>query len=186
MNNKLMIRNRSFKTGLWVSLMLFASICFAEHRVSEIDGQPGTVINLESEVRQEIEEMHQFFVGWFNGKVEQSVFDKFMSRFDNTVKYIDADGSLHDRTALVGFLGGARGTGSDFRIAIRDVKVRHLSDSYVIATYTEWQRQATSSGRKESARLTTLVLSRTKPFRWMHIHETWLPEAIAKAGPYDF
>lgn len=172
MNNKLIVRNTLLKTSFCMTLMLLSSICLAETQFSGNDMEVNTTTNLENDVRTEIEEMHQFFVDWFSGKAEQSVFDEFTSRFDSNVKYIGVDGSLLDRTALVDFLGGARGIGSNFRIAIRDVKVQHLSDSHVIVTYTEWQRQATFSDRPENGRLTTLILSTSKPFRWIHIHET--------------
>ena len=186
MNNYLTVRNVLFNTSFSMVLIFLSSMCSAETQLSGNDIDENTSMNLENDVRIEIEEMHQFFVDWFNGKAELSVFDEFTTRFDNNVKYIGADGPFFDRTALIGFLGGARGIGSDFRIAIRDVKIQHQSDSHVIATYTEWQRQATFSDRPESGRLTTLILSKSKPFRWIHIHETWLPEEIYKAGPYDF
>ncbi|MFT5131863.1 MAG: hypothetical protein ACI9SC_000325 [Gammaproteobacteria bacterium] len=186
MNNKLIVRNTLLKASLWMFLILLSRICLAEPQFSGNDMGVNTTMHLENDVRTEIEEMHQFFVDWFSGKAEQSVFDEFTARFDSNVKYIGTNGSLLDRAALLDFLGGARGIGSDFRIAIRDVKVQQLSDSHVIATYTEWQRHATFSDRPENGRLTTVVLSMSKPFRWLHIHETWLPEVIYKAGPYDF
>ena len=186
MNNILIDRNTALKASLWMLLISLSSISFAETQFSGNDIEVNTTTSLENDVRVEIVEMHQFFVDWFSGKAEQSVFDEFTSRFDNKVKYIGTGGALLDRTALLDYLGGARGIGSDFRIAIRDVQIQHLSDSHIIATYTEWQRQATFSDRPENGRRTTLVLSKSKPFRWIHIHETWLPEAIEKAGPYDF
>lgn len=166
--------------------MLLSSTGLAEAELTESDMRSGTGKNIERDVQIEIEEMHEFIVNWFNGKAEQSVFYGFMSRFDNEVHYIGTDGSILDRKALVGYLSGAHGKASDFRIEIRDVKTHHVSDSYIVATYTEWQRNASFSERPESGRRTTLVLSNSKPFRWLHIHETWLPEAIYKAGPYDF
>ncbi|NKB35579.1 MAG: hypothetical protein GKR93_00230 [Gammaproteobacteria bacterium] len=186
MNNKLIGRKPVLLSSLWLLLISLNSICLAETRHSESDMEPIAARSLEKDVRIEVEELHQFFVDWFNGKADQSVFDEFTSRFDSKVHYIGPGGALLDQTALTGFLAGARGIASDFRIAIRDVKVLHQSDSHIIATYTEWQRHAVFSDRPESGRRTTVVLSKSKPFRWLHIHETWLPEEIYKAGPYDF
>ena len=186
MANSLVIRKALSKVSFGILLTLLGSTCLAETQSSVNDTEVKLTMNLENEVREEIEEMHRFFVDWFNGKAAQPVFDEFTSRFDDTVKYIGAEGSLLDRTALIGFLGGAQGIASNFRIAIRDVKIQSLSDSHIVVTYTEWQRHATFSDRPENGRITTLILSKSKPFRWMHIHETWLPEAIDKAGPYDF
>jgi hypothetical protein len=80
----------------------------------------------------------------------------------------------------------AHGSNPDFRIAIRDVTIRHESDTQVVATYTEWQRNAMNSDNADNGRLTTVMLSRGKPLRWLHVQETWLPEDIATAGPYNF
>ncbi len=186
MNNKLIVRNTLLMALFSMVLSLSSSICLAEAQLAGKNMDASQAMSIENDVRVEIEELHEFFVEWFNGRADQSVFDEFSARFDSKVHYLGPNGSMLDRAALVGFLSGVRGIATDFRIAIRDVKVQHLSDSHILATYTEWQRHAIFSDRPESGRRTTVVLSKSKPFRWLHIHETWLPDELIKAGPYDF
>ena len=90
-----------------------------------------------------------------------------------------------EQPALVEAIGGAFGTNPDFRIAITDVRVvRDLGDT-VMATYTEWQTGAKRSAT-QNGRFTSVLMTKAAPHRWLHIHETWLPEAEQAAGDYDF
>ena len=143
--------------------------------------------DLLNDVRQEIDDLHVFFVEWFNGTADKDSYEaRFVSRFDPGVIFVGPNGMLLEHEQLMGMMRDAHGSNPDFRIAIRDVTIRQQSAEQLIVTYTEWQRNAINSDEADNGRLTTAVLSTTKPFRWLHIHETWLPEEIAAAGPYDF
>ncbi|MBT7953007.1 MAG: DUF4440 domain-containing protein [Gammaproteobacteria bacterium] len=143
--------------------------------------------DLERDVHKEIDDMHVFFVEWFNGTADKNSYEeKFVSRFDPAVIFIGPNGMLLDYENLMAMMREAHGSNPDFRIAIRDVTIRHESDTQVVATYTEWQRNAMNSDNADNGRLTTVMLSRGKPLRWLHVQETWLPEDIATAGPYNF
>ena len=142
---------------------------------------------LEADVRAEIEDVHQFFVRWFTGTAGPEELDTlFAPRLDDAVMFFSPDGNTMGRDGLIGLFRGAHGANPDFRIAIRDVAVRHDLGAHLLATYTEWQRGARSSAKSENARFTTVLLKKESPFRWLHIHETWLPEADRAAGSFDF
>lgn len=84
---------------------------------------------LEQRVRQEIEALHAFFVGWFSGALAPDAFEEgFLRRFDSDLLLIPPD----------------------------------------------------------NGRVATVLFRETEPLRWLHIHETWLPESVQSAGPYDF
>ncbi|MEM7221715.1 MAG: hypothetical protein AAF495_01965 [Pseudomonadota bacterium] len=141
---------------------------------------------LEEAVRREIEEVHRFFVEWFNGTARRSDFDsRFADRLDPEMVFVSPDGNRPDRTALLAGIRQAHGANPGFRIAIRDVKLLRDLGEALLVSYTEWQRGARSSARGENARFTTLVITKP-PFRWLHVHETWLPEAGRAAGSFDF
>lgn len=143
--------------------------------------------SLESDIRTEIEDVHRFFVRWFTGTAEaRELNDLFVSRLDDDMIFLSPDGHRMGREGLVGMFENAYGNNPDFRIAIRDVTVHRDLGEYVLATYTEWQKAARSSARPDNGRFTTVLLKKTQPFRWLHIHETWLPEAVQAAGPFDF
>ena len=126
------------------------------------------VSDLEDAVRNEIEELHRFFVAWFKGVADVADLEsQLAARLDPETQYI------------------THGANPDFSIAVGEVKiVRDLGD-HLLATYVERQKGAKNSARANNARFTTALLTKSQPFRWLHIHETWLPDAEA-AGPYDF
>lgn len=143
--------------------------------------------DLEAAVRTEIEALHRFFVRWFTGSAGPAELDDlFVRRLDEDVVFMSPDGHRMGRDGLVGLFRNAHGNNPDFRIAIRDVTVRRDLGAYLLATYTEWQKGARSSAKAENARFTTVLLKKADPFLWLHIHETWLPEADRARGSFEF
>lgn len=138
-------------------------------------------------VRSEIEALHTFFVGWFSGALPVSELDSgFAARFSPDFLLVPPAGTLLDLTQLSEAVRSAHGSNPAFRIAIRNVTVRRRLEGHVLATYEEWQRNALASTPPENARIATVLFRDTRPLQWLHIHETWLPDAVARAGPYDF
>ena len=143
--------------------------------------------SLDSAVRGEVETLHRHFVGWFTGALDETQFEAcVVRRLDPEIVFISPEGVVMGFEALVASLRRGHGTNPDFRIAIRDVTVRALSQSHVIATYQEWQRDARASAAPNNARIATAVFAAGPPLRWLQVHETWLPAAVAAAGPFDF
>lgn len=144
---------------------------------------------LQAEVRDEIEALHCFFVDWFTGKNAhtEAVFERdFVGRFEEQFLLIPPGGTLLDLATLAGAIRSRHASNPDFRIAIRNVVVRRTWDHHVLATYEEWQRNALASTPPDNGRLATVLFEHKSKLRWLHVHETWLPEAVMQAGPYDF
>ncbi|MFT5397007.1 MAG: hypothetical protein ACI85N_002222, partial [Gammaproteobacteria bacterium] len=38
----------------------------------------------------------------------------------------------------------------------------------------------------DNGRLATVIFKKTDPLQWLHVHETWMPETVQAAGPFDF
>lgn len=141
----------------------------------------------ETVIRTEIEDLHVFFVDWFTGAAPKEQLEtSFGVAMDADVVFVSPDGARLNRTDLMNGFTSGHGGNPGFRIAIRDVKVQREIGDLVLATYTEWQRGAVRSGRAENGRFTTVLMTCDAPHRWLHVHETWLPEAEQAAGPYDF
>ena len=142
---------------------------------------------LLEDVRREIVELHAFFVGWFNGTVaREELQPRFLSRLDPDVIFIAPEGRIMGADDLsTGFHKGFA-TNSEFKIQIRDVALRHEVGDTVLATYTEWQIGATTLTQANNARVTTVLMKKGSPFLWLHVQETWLPERIRAADPFDF
>jgi hypothetical protein len=142
---------------------------------------------LHDRVRREIEELHHFFVGWFSGALPEDAFgDGFLRRFDPDFVLIPPAGVTLRLEDIAASVRQGHASNPDFRIAIRNVRIRREFGRHLLATYEEWQRNALASTPPENARVATVLFEKSEPLRWLHIHETSLPASIAAAGPYDF
>lgn len=143
---------------------------------------------LLTRVQVEIEDLHEFFVGWFSGRVDESMFEQgFSVRFDPECLLIPPAGVILNMGQFAAAIRDNHDTNPEFRIAIRNVTVRRVFADKVVATYEEWQRCARASKPPENGRLATVLLEdQGSRLKWLHIHETWLPEDVQRAGPYDF
>jgi hypothetical protein len=145
--------------------------------------------SLEARVGSEIESLHEFFVGWFTGALPNSdtVFQSdFEQRFGDDFLLIPPGGEQLDLPTLAAGLRAAHGGNPGFRIAIRRVTVRGCWDDMMLATYEEWQRNAVNSSPPDNGRIATALFQTGERLRWQHVHETWLPADVMRAGPYDF
>jgi hypothetical protein len=144
-------------------------------------------VDTEDVVRSEIEGLHAFFVGWFSGALPRSEFESgFRVRFASDFLLVPPAGTLLTLDQLSEGVRSAHGTNREFLIAIRNVTLRRRFDGHILATYEEWQRNALASKPPDNARIASVLFRDTRPLQWLHIHETWLPEAVSRAGPYDF
>ena len=142
---------------------------------------------IEENVRAEVEALHRFFVGWFSGVIDESEFETgFLNRFEPEFLLIPPAGSLLTLSELASSIQCAHGSNPDFRIAIRNVRVRWEFDRVIVAIYEEWQRNAIASTPAANARIATVLFKKAEPLQWLHVHETWMPENVMAADPYDF
>jgi hypothetical protein len=142
---------------------------------------------MEARIRADIEALHAFFVGWFSGALPESAFEPgFLDRFAADFLLIPPAGVTLTLDDIAGSVRKGYATNPDFRVAIRNVRVRREFDGAVLATYEEWQRNALASTPPDNGRVATVLFAIGEPLRWLHIHETWLPADQMSAGPYDF
>ena len=138
-------------------------------------------------VRREIVELHEFFVGWFNGTVERDQLEpRFLSRLDKDVVFIPPEGHVMTSSGLKAGFEKGYGSNTRFKVQIRDVAIRRETGNAVLATYTEWQIGALTSAHANNARVTSVLMETGPPIKWLHIHETWLPKRLRAADPFDF
>lgn len=139
------------------------------------------------EVRTEIESLHEFFVAWFTGAVENTdeVFARgFVERFDPDFLLIPPAGKQFKLEQLADSIRTAHGSNPEFGISIHHVALRHREGPLVLATYEEWQRNARASTPADNGRVATALFRVTdERLRWLHVHETWLPAEVMAAGP---
>lgn len=135
---------------------------------------------LEQKIKQEIIELHKFFVDWFTGKLDKADLEhKLVVRFNKQTTFITTKGQSVDYNGLMQmFEVGYGKMKKDFKIAISDVEIKHEVGDYVLATYIEWQTDDPNPEANNSytARKTTTLISKQTPHKWLHIHETMLPK----------
>lgn len=87
-------------------------------------------------------------------------------------------GVIDEREELLDSIRDAHGKRSGFEIEIEDVQVRHQFGDVIVATYQEWQESSADT----TGRLSTVVFRREgSKLRWLHVHETWLPDQGCEA-----
>ena len=144
-------------------------------------------MSIDSRVREEVEALHAFFVEWFSGAMPESDFEASLPpRLSRELIFIPPAGRLLGYDDLVASIRAGYATNTAFRVKIRNVHVQREFDGHVLATYEEWQRNALASTPPDNGRIATVLFGVGRTLEWRHIHETWLPEEIMRAGPYDF
>ncbi|MFQ5994102.1 MAG: hypothetical protein ACE5K1_03330 [Acidiferrobacterales bacterium] len=150
---------------------------------------------LNRAVLQEIINSHRFFEAWFSGQCEggDAYFSKhLLSRIAPDFHIVMPGGKLMSGKSLLGDIRKAYGTNPQFKIEIRNVVGRRLDKIGVLmlATYEEWQKNALNSKPANNARLSSALFRRDPSvpngFLWVHVHETWLPEAVVSVDRFDF
>lgn len=144
-------------------------------------------MNMDSRITAEIEALHEFFVGWFSGVLPESVFDtSFLQRFDAGFLLIPPEGRVLNIDDLAAGIKSGYGSNPEFRIAIRNVQVRRSLGGNLLATYEEWQRNAKASDPPDNARVATVIFKDDELLKWLHVHETTMPDDLIAQGTFDF
>ncbi len=143
--------------------------------------------DIKDRIRSEIEDLHEFFFGWFRWDLSEDAFDTmFIPRFSADLVFIPPAGQIFGVNELCIMIRSGYASNPKFRVQIRNVKVQREFDGIVMATYEEWQRNALASLPPDNGRIATALFSIGDSLQWLHIHETWLPREIMVKGPFDF
>ena len=134
---------------------------------------------LQKQIEQEIIDLHDIFISWFTGKPDKTDLEnKLSSRFFKDSIFIPPNGaSVNYDNLMVMFKNGYGQKNQDFKIAINNVEILQEIGDYVLVNYVEWQTEDAKpeATNNYNVRKTTLVISKEKPFKWLHTHETMLP-----------
>ena len=138
----------------------------------------------------ELEALHAFFVAWFSGSVaaEDAVFAQGLTdRLGDNFVIVQPGGAILSADGIAHGIRSAYGQSPDFRIAIRNVRVARREGDVLVVLYEEWQVNARNSTPPNNGRVSTVMFrDETTRLSWLHVHETWLPPELMRAGPYDF
>ena len=134
---------------------------------------------LEKNIKQEIIDLHDIFVHWFTGYSNKTELEhKLSSRFFKDSIFIPPNGvTVNYNNLMMLFKNGYGQRSMDFKILISDVELLQEIGDYVLVNYVEWQTDDAypEVTNNYNVRKTTLIISKEKPFKWLHTHETMLP-----------
>ena len=119
----------------------------------------------------EVRELHAFFERWYSGVAALTEFSRMDVLADSFV-LIGPDGRSSNVEQVREFVEAAYGrrpTGFE----IRNVAVRPHTP---VGTYEEWQTAGNATTGRISTAAMTLDPDTPNGLRWVHLHETWLPD----------
>lgn len=130
--------------------------------------------------RREIEELHAFFEGWFEGTLpdDEATFARVADALGDDFELISPDGRRRDRGAILASIraghGDHGGAGKGFRIEIGDVRPRLVSGDMALVTYEERQTVDGSENVRLGSAWFRSAADAPRGVRWVHLHETAL------------
>jgi hypothetical protein len=136
---------------------------------------------LLEEVTAEIERLHDFFAGWFQGTIPDDAFeDGIANRLHPEFENVQPAGHILTCDTLLGPLRGARGVNPGFRIEVREVRIlgQWPGAGLVLAGYVEAQFGARNTVPSDNLRRSTVLFERMDDaLVWRYVHETALNNA---------
>ncbi len=128
---------------------------------------------------EEIVGLHVFFQAWFLGGFSDRArgFKRFTEVMDPGFAMVSPRGTATTLSELSTALQGAFGTWSKgSSIEVVDISLRHVHTDLALLTYVEMQHVQ----GKDTARLSTVLMRQHEAtpngVRWLHVHETWMPD----------
>lgn len=130
-----------------------------------------TSTNPEAACTGEILALHALFESWL-GAAGQGDFCRFEAAFDPGFQMVMPNGRKLDRTEVLAFLRGARGSrGEGFRIAIEEAAVLHAAPPLMLMHYIERQWLG---GQETARRASALFRLDSNGPSWLFVQETWV------------
>jgi hypothetical protein len=145
------------------------------------------------QIVHEVDDLHNLFLAWYAGKPARNRdwYDlNIAARMDTQFSIVSPSGITlaHDEILMLIYEG--HGQSKEFRINTRNAKLLRRDGNIVLVSYEEWQHHAVNSPASQNGRISTALLAvdeaQANGLRWLHVHETWLPDEIQKTGNYDF
>lgn len=157
----------------------------AEHGFEPMDIRPflPTTADLPgpARVEREVRELHRFFEQWFRAEVPNTdeAYGRFASALDGEFVIVPPSGASVPHAELLKGLRAAYGSQRDraeeYAIRVENVSAREVAEGTWLVRYEEWQDEGSESKGRQSSAVLAEDDQAPGGFRWLHVHETWLP-----------
>jgi hypothetical protein len=145
-----------------------------------------------AQIETAIHDISDFFTDWVGGRCPGDA-DTFrrnaLDRLADDLVAIMPGGRSFGKKEFEAYMKSIYGSNPDFRIKIRDVRLKHQSGDLAVVNYHEWQRNAKDSDEPNNGRITTMVVrdrGKGAAPEVLQVHETWLPKDVVASGDFDF
>ena len=145
------------------------------------------------QIVHEVDDLHNLFLAWYAGEPakDRDWYNQMIARrMDIEFSIVSPSGATLARDEILTLIYDGYGRSGDFRIQTRNGRILRREGEVVLISYEEWQHHAVNTPISENGRISTalLAIDSDQPggLRWLHVHETWLPEDMQRAGDYDF
>ena len=131
---------------------------------------------LETACKREIEQLHDFFVGWYEGRLDEGEFERMERAMGEGFEMVTPGGERLGREEVLEMVRAGRDQHGDgnFDIEIRNVESVESGPGIRLVRYEEWQR----TGEEETGRISTACFRADEDAPggvvWTDLHETWL------------
>lgn len=140
---------------------------------------------METLCRDEVIALHQFFEGWFTGRLarHEAVFERCCRALAPGFRLLSPRAVVHERQPLLDALWQAHGKKARLRIWIEELACQPVAgrDDLALVTYQEWQDEGGAITCRLSSALMAADADAPGGVVWLHVHETWAPDAAARA-----
>lgn len=124
-------------------------------------------------VAQNVVDIHVFFVDWFRGvAAKEDLEDGFLKHLDPGFFFIPPSGVVVPKAQMAEMFMGGHGVSPLLEIEITDVVIRCDLGDHILVSYVETQRGALPPDAANNQRLSTLLMTKAQPFKWLSVHET--------------
>lgn len=135
--------------------------------------------------KKEIVALHQFFQDWFTDSSTDPKEPLRLSRaLSPEFRMVTPSGQTLSREQVIQSVGNARGVhtlatqSNGFQIRIVYPELLAAEGALSLVTYQEWQNGPSGTTGRQSTVLFQQEPSAPEGVSWVHLQETWLPEAL--------
>lgn len=142
-------------------------------------------------LHDEVLEFHALYCRWLRGGFdgEQGAFDaQWLPRFHPRFSLVMPGGLALGMDDLRALFDESYGSNPDFATDVREFELLHLDGGTALVRFEEWHRGSLNSPRVDNGRLSSVLFVLDDParVRWLHMHQTWLPDERVREEPFEF
>lgn len=128
-----------------------------------------------NQIQKEIEELHEFFMQWFLGKIDKSALSRFTNTLSEDFELITPNGDKYSNSQITSLITNSYNSRKNMVIWTESHRIIAETSELIVAEYCELQREETITNRWSTV-VFEKDISLKNGLRWLRVHETWKPD----------